>query len=380
MPTHIFPDDAPSVIVGKFQASQGDVIVHYRSQPYDIGPQTIKLTNTPLRIIGLDQDGKKADKLNLEAMPAIRGTAPGLLTGQNPSDCGIFFIGPGCSVEMSGLRLIHEIPSYGGARGHGSATIANLVDNIQESSLTITNCTLETNATAAINIRSDTAPKAAPANKPVNCIRISDSQVTGKTNQGIMAGNFSSISLGFWGKVPVDMRNGEFEVRGCTLNSLVFGVPVWKVLCDSHSKFLVTDNELGNLPCGVSFIFKPNQAGEPVSLPKGEISITDNTLTIGTFLDMPENMGEPKPFGAAGILVRVSSVEDGQKAKVTIRDNHIDMTHLPQASVTYKYIEGIVYELVPPVAQPNLLKSVTCHIHNNVVLQPVAAAPPVLVP
>ncbi len=372
MPTDIFRDDAPNVIVGKFQAAQGDVIVHFNPQPYDIGPQTIKLTKTPLNIIGLDQRDQQVNKLNPAAMPTIRGTSPGLLTSPNPSDCGIFHIGPGCSVEMNGLRLIHEIPPYAGL-GHGSATVANLVDNTRESSLTITNCAIETNATAAINVRSDTAGARVPPKKPVNCIRVCDCQVTGKTNQGIVAGNFSSINLGFWGQVPVDMRNGEFEVRGCTFNSLVFGVLVWKVLGDSKSKYLVTGNHVGNLAAGVSFIFKPNRAGETVVLPKGDISITDNTFKIGRYLDMPENAGEPM-FGAAAILVRVSSVEDGQRVTTTIRDNHIDMTDLLPTSVTYKYKDSIVYELVPPVAQPGLLEDITCDIKHNEILEPALVA------
>lgn len=62
---------------------------------------------------------------------------------------------------MNGLRLIHEIPPYDTyVWAHRSATIACLSDNTQDSSLTLTNCAIESNATTAISIRSDTAREA----------------------------------------------------------------------------------------------------------------------------------------------------------------------------------------------------------------------------
>jgi len=367
MKTEIFPDDQPDVIVDKFLKAQGEVEVHYKAQPYDLGPQTIKITNknVPLTIIGLDQNGKKVKQNTPGMMPAIRGTSAGLLTGQNPKDCGIFSIGPGCSVEMNGLRLIHEIPNYAdNAMAHGSATIANLVDNTKESSLTLTNCAIETNATTAISIRSDTARGAAPLNKPVNHIKVCDCQVTGKANTGIVGGNYSSINLGYWGKAPLDMRHANFEISGCTINSSVFGMIVGNVLGDSKSRFDVTKNQVGLTAFGVCFMSRPNVA---TNLAKGDINILNNTIKIEKYLDMPENPGEPGA-GAAGILVRVSSVEDGQKVKTTIKSNQIDMTNLPKPLVNYKYNQGIVYELVPPVAQPELLKDVTYHESQNTVL------------
>jgi hypothetical protein len=364
MPTDIFPNDPPNVIVDKFLQAQDEVRVHYKPQPYDLGPLTIKVTdkNKPLAITGLDQNGKKVTKNQPDIMPSIRGTSAGRMTDQNPTDCGIFFIGPGCSLEMNGLRLIHDIPAYPAGSGHGSATVANLVDNTKESSLTITNCAIETNATTAINIRSDTDRGAVPVNKPVNHIKVCDCQVTGKINQGVMAGNYSSISLGFWGAKPLDMRNAAFEVSGCSLKSLVFGVAVWKVLSDSKSKFLVANNQVGPTSVGVSFLHRPNKAGEIAVFPEGEIDIRDNAINLAKYFDLPENAGEPN-MGAAGIIVRASSIAD----KTTIKDNKIDMTQLLKPPVNYKYRDAVVYELIPEVAQPGLVKEVSCQIDHNTV-------------
>jgi hypothetical protein len=188
--------------------------------------------------------------------------------------------------------------------------------------------------------------------------------VTGKANTGIVGGNYSSINLGYWGKAPLDMRHANFEISGCTINWSVFGMIVGNVLGDSKSRFDVTKNQVGLTAFGVCFMSRPNVA---TNLAKGDINILNNTIKIEKYLDMPENPGEPGA-GAAGILVRVSSVEDGQKVKTTIKSNQIDMTNLPKPLVNYKYNQGIVYELVPPVAQPELLKDVTYHESQNTVL------------
>ena len=372
----ILPDDQPDVIANKFLSAQEEVRVHYKPQPYDIGPNTLKITDKKniFRIVGLDQDGKKIKEKKPDMMPAIRGTSAGLMnpvpgSGQDPKDTGIFYIGPGCSVEMSGLRLIHEIPPYGpDVLAHGSTTIASLTDNTQESALNIANCAIETNATTAISIRSDIAPGAAPPKQPVSHIGVSDCLVKGKTNTGMLGGNYSSINLGFWGKAPLDMRKATFEMNGCTLDWSVFGVIVGKVLADSNSKFLVTGNTIGPTAFGVCCMFRANVPNEAAVFAKGHIDIAGNTIQVEKYLPLPENLGENK-MGAAGIIVRVSSVEDGQKTKTTIKDNEIDMTKLPTSTENYKYRQGIVYELVPPVAQPELLKDVTSHIDHNTILE-----------
>ena len=374
MSIEILPNDLPDAIVNKFQQAQDEVVVHFKPQPYDIGPRIIKIANKkqPLVITGLDPDGKKVNKNQPGIMPAIRGTAAGLLDFA-PNDCGVFYIGPGCPVEMNGLRLIHEIPPYGGGvLAHGSATIVDLADNTQLSSLTLTNCFFETNASTAISVRSDTARGAVPLNKAVNHIKISDCQVTGRINTGILGGNFAGIDLGYWGTVPLDMRSGVFEMNGCTLEQSVLGILAWKVLADSNSKFNVTRNYIGPTAFGVSLIFRPNVAGETVVLPCGDINILDNTIRLEKYLDLPENPGEPKA-GAVGILVRVSSAADGQKVNTTIKGNEIDMTKLPPPHFPYKTIQGILYELVPPVAKPELLNHVKYHeSHNTVALRPAA--------
>lgn len=370
MAIQIFPQDTPDVVVDKFQTAQGEVIVNYRAEPYDIGPQTIKLAHTPLTITGLDRDGKPVKNNRLDLMPSIRGTSAGLLTGPNPADCGIFHIGPGCSVEMNGLHLLHEIPPYGASdKAHGSATIANLANNTQESSLKLKYCAIETNATTAISVRSDTAPAAVPANNPVNHIEVRNCQVNGKMNTGSLGGNYSAINLGFWGNAPLDLRKARFEMSNCVLDWSVFGINVWKVLADSHSKLEITRNRVGATAFGALLLFRPNRPGESVVLPKGDIDIVDNIIKIDRYLKLPENLGEPM-MGAAGIIVRVSSAEDGEKVKISIQKNEIDMTKLPPPTVPYKYDQPIVYELVPPVANPRMLKNVICHIdHNNELLR-----------
>jgi hypothetical protein len=314
------------------------------SPAFDIGVNTIKVkkgtSEAPftITIVG-------------EREPVIQGASPGLLT-QNPEDCGIFYIGPWCSVEISGLNLQHKIPPYAAdaKAGHGSATIANLVDNAQISYLHISNCKIDTNATAAISLRSDSKSLSGepwPVRENNRDFRISGCTVTGRPNLPVnpdpttfyYAGNFSSVNLGYWGKMPLDMARSKFEVSDCTFDSLFLGVAVWNVRSDASSTFLVKGNNIGmgiegqpGTAMGVSFIGKQ----VPIVLPKGTIDILDNKMRIGRYL---------KPLseaGAVGVLVRVN---EGPQTTVTIKSNTIEMA-LPKPDTPPKYAGGIVYEQI----------------------------------
>lgn len=337
---------------------------------FDVGQQTIKIKNgssgAPFKI-----------KIVGDNKPVIQGTSFGLLD-PNGENCGIFYIGPWCSVDIRGLHLLHQIPNYGpGQLAHGSATIANLVDNKQESYLDVSDCEIETNATTAISVRSNSAliQSVAPGKHDVT---VRDCAVTGRTNAGgYYSGNYSSLNLGFWGKAPLDMRAGSrLEVKNCTLNSLFLGVAVWNVLSDLTSTFQISENRIGTgnndgTALGVSLICKQAHPTDPIVLPKGNMNILDNTMKIGKYLKPAADAG------AVGVLVRVGQGPKTKvtirgngsvpETKVTIRGNDIDM-ELPPPDTTYKYMSGIVYEqIVTKVESPDFVESPTADIKNNAV-------------
>lgn len=347
----------------------------------DLKGNTIKVKhkgknkNESFTILGKDSYDNEITSISND-MPLIKGVSGGLMepidgkwgpqqdtVEEKREDIGIFHIGPGCFVKISGLHLVHEIPKYGPKEfGHSSATIANFLDNSQASSLNVNNCDIATNATTAISLRSDSVPEPNPVPVPNpygHRIEICGCTVTGKPNTGILAGNYSSVNLGYWGKAPLDMRAGSFEVKACTLDSLYLGVAVWWVRADSASMFLVAGNNLAisqgpkghkGMAIGVSFISWPETAA--VGLAAGTIAILENTMRVGQYLGP----------GAAGILVRV---EGDSKARTTtvISGNVIDMPLRKTGDVdSYRYRDGIVYE---SKGKSDVTHNVGAYIHNN---------------
>lgn len=328
---------------------------------FDIGINTINITNEirnrgsldkPFEIVGIIGENEEIEALR-DDMPTIRGTSTAfLVAGKECKDVGIFHIGPGCFVKISGLHLIQDVVT-----DHGSATIANLVDNNMGSSLAVSSCKIRTIATAAISVRSNVALEASPA--PAHDITISDCEVTGIEGTGGKpgAGNFSSVNLGYWGRHPLEVST--FQVSGCNLNSLKLGAAVWYVSGHSDSMFLVAGNKIGTgnvegTAVGVSFISYPIDAEHPISLPHGTIAIVENEMKIGTYL--------PK-MGAAGGLVWAHNVP---RVRTIISHNTIEMV-LAKTNSADPYVCGIAYEQLQETTLDkfNSAHSVSADIHNN---------------
>lgn len=390
----VYSDDPLAWIQNEIDDADDGVYIHNRRRPaYSqfVPPKevpNIKVKNKgtkykPFKIIGIDSNVNKVDHV-CKDMPTIKGTSPTIMGADDASsqNCGVFCIGPGCFVEICGLHLVHEIglssyPSDIEGSAHGSSTIANLVDE-KESSLTISNCYIETYATAAISVRSDTSP----GGLGMHNVSVQGCTVTGKRPPGstdildkMIAGNYSSVNLGYWGKYPLDMSKSIVEISGCTLNSLFFGVVGMNVTGDSESVFMVAGNSIGTGPegiaLGVSFLSDPYSP--VVALPKGTIAILENTIKVGRYLALA---------GAAGIVVHVKmdmdpsdeeTVEEHQRRTI-VRGNRIDI-QVPATSDTYPYSDGIIYQyetkLLPadvskyPDVEKDSVQGVTAYIDSN---------------
>lgn len=388
----------------------------------NIGTATIKIhgkgtSQVPFQIVGCDSQGDKigydsqgeeVTELN-DDMPVIHGTSTGVMAPEEiknledgtiineiwgpfqdssqkkREDIGIFHVGPGCFVKISGLHLVQDAVT-----NHGSATIANVVDNTQPSSLTVSNCRIRTIATAAISVRSY-VDSTAPAKHDV---AIRGCHVIGLPDPALIPdptkkrGNYSSVNLGYWGRKPLSVST--FKVSGCILESLFLGVAVWYVSGDSNSMFLVAGNDIGigkgydgkgndGTAVGVSFSSNPKtftnpktlkDVTPPASFPHGTIAIIENNMRIGRYMSGP---------GAAGILI---SADKDPQVRTIVSHNAICMALMalpsddPKAS--FENVRGITYRQSAAFTEPNNFAcNVTADIHNNSIsLSPPAAKAP----
>lgn len=339
---------------------------------FDIGPKTI-LVKKSTKIVGVLDDPN-------DPKPLIKGTSGWLAIDTDPNGdprAGIFAIAtPGC-VEVTNLHLDHKLPEQPGPglSMHGSSTIAYFSGTTLPSTLRVTDCILDTAASAGISIDNTIPPDP-------NTTRKLDVFIHGCVIKGLnhpdeknlvqyQPGNYVCVRLG--GLIPsqrtIDMRNSVFEVSACTLDVAKFaGVAVGFSESDSNSVFVISGNTIGHHPnsglevtrLGVAFVDVSVASG-----PKGTIRIVDNKIKLQGYFSYPE------PDWSAGIYVVVKNASPQQSISTTLTGNTIDFsqTVAPQwAAGAFNPamfgLTGIVYQDEVPAGSVNA----TVLIANNRVL------------